>query len=335
MARVVWTDFSSVKVEGAAELIKHGANSEIDLPDRRSGIAEFVRRASTEITTHDEHVVPDLGRSLPQGTTVYIAHTPKASLNDVMRVSQRVQSVGLRASPHIVARRIPDESALRAALRDLRRVGIEQVLLIAGDREAPVGPYQDALAVIDSDVLADAGIRNVAVAGHPEGIKGVEPGRLWEALRRKQEFGSRSGISVHIATQFGFDPQGICAWVRSLGLHGITLPVHVGVAGPTSLGKLMRFAVACGVGASLRMAKKDIKAVTRVASAAMTPEEMIPALLQCQAECGHSQIVQPHFFSFGGALQTASWICAVGAGDFRIAPDEKIEVHRSTDTQHW
>jgi methylenetetrahydrofolate reductase (NADPH) len=260
---------------------------------------------------------------------VYVAHTPKASLDDVVRVSQKLQSVGLRASPHIVAHRIPDERALRVALEDLRGVGIEQVLLIAGDRETPVGPYQDTLEVIDSGLLAGVGIRYLAVAGHPEGINGVDSERLWDALRRKQEFGRRrSGISVHIATQFGFDPLGICAWVRSLATRGIALPLHVGVAGPTSLMKLMRFVVACGVGASLRMATKDMKTVTRVARAAMTPEEMIPALIQCQAEWGLSQIMQPHFFSFGGVLQTSDWIRAVGAGNFRLASDGKIEVRR-------
>jgi methylenetetrahydrofolate reductase (NADPH) len=297
-----------------------------DSVDPRWGIVELMRRASTEITTHDEHVVCDLGRALPPGTTVYVAHTPKASLDDVVRVSQKVQSVGLRASPHIVARRIPDESVLRAVLRNLRSAGIEQVLLIAGDRETPVGRYKESSDVMDSGALSDAGILHLGVAGHPEGIKGVEPKQLWDALLRKQEFGQRTGISVHITTQFGFDPEGICTWVQSLATHGITLPVHVGVAGPTSLVKLMRFAATCGVGASLRMAAKNMKSVTRVARTALTPEEMISALVQCQAEGGLAQIVQPHFFSFGGALRTSEWIRAVSAGDFTITPDGKIVV---------
>lgn len=298
-----------------------------DSAQLRREIAEFVRCASTEITTHDERVIADLGKVLSPGTTVYVAHTPKASLDDVVRVSQKVQSVGLRASPHIVARRIPDEIALRAALGDLRRAGVEQVLLVAGDRQTPVGPYENTLQVIEPGLLTEAAIRHVGVAGHPEGLKGVEPERLWEVLRRKQEFGRRSATSMHVVTQFGFDPRGICAWVQSLATHEIALPVHVGIAGPTSLAKLMRFAVACGVGASLRMAANNMKSVARVAGMALTPEEMLPVLVQCQEAWSLAQIVQPHFFSFGGALQTSAWIRAVGAGDFHLTSEGKIELH--------
>lgn len=294
--------------------------------DVRQQIMDFVRRASTEITTHDERIVSDLAKALPPATTVYVAHTPKASLEDVVRVSAQVQSAGLRASPHIAVRRVPSETALKAALANLRRAGIEQILVIAGDLAAQVGPYSDTLEVIDSGVLTDIGLRSVAVAGHPEGMKGVEPERLLEALRRKQEFGRRSGLAVHITTQFGFDPPGTCAWVRSLAARGIALPVHVGLAGPTSIVKLLRFAAACGVGASLRMASKNLTTVTRVARMALTPEELIPGLVQCRTDWGLAQIVQPHFFSFGGALATADWIRAIGAGDFRLTTNGKMEV---------
>lgn len=298
-----------------------------DLPDLRSRIVDFVRRASTEITTHDEKVIPELARSLPAGATVYVAHTPKATLEEVVRVAAQVQGFGLQASPHIVARRIPSEQALRDALAQLQAGGIEQILLVAGDRATPLGPFQHTLDVIDSGILSAARIRRLAVAGHPEGIKGVARERLFEALHYKQAFGLSTGIGVHIATQFGFDPEGICNWTRSLAGQGITLPVHVGMAGPTSLTRLLRFAMVCGVGASLQAATKNMKAVSHVASMATTPEEMIPALLQGSEAEARRQIEQPHFFTFGGALASAQWIRAVGAGAFDIRPNGKLELH--------
>jgi hypothetical protein len=82
-------------------------------------VVEFVRRASTEISTHDEDLLPDLTNRLPAGMTVYVAHTPKATLNDVVRVAVKAQSLGFRSSPHIVARRLSDEQALKAALSQL------------------------------------------------------------------------------------------------------------------------------------------------------------------------------------------------------------------------
>jgi methylenetetrahydrofolate reductase (NADPH) len=296
------------------------------LPDLKSRIMDFVRRASTEITTHDEKVVPELARSLLAGSTIYVAHTPKASLEEVVRVAIQVQAVGFKASPHLVARRIPSEAALREALARLQDAGVEQVLLVAGDCDTPLGPFQHTLDVVASDVFAQSGIRRIGVAGHPEGIKGVEPERLWQALQYKQDFALGTGVSVHVATQFGFDPVGICDWVRMLGRRGINLPVHVGMAGPTSVTKLLRFAMACGVGASLQLATKNIRAVSSVARMAMTPEEMIPALVRWGEELIPEQIMQPHFFTFGGALATANWIRRVSAGAFDIRSDGKLEV---------
>jgi len=42
--------------------------------------------------------------------------------------------------------------------------------------------------------------------------------------------------------------------------HGIRLPIHVGIAGPTSLSKLIRFAMLCGIGASLRTVIRNLSA---------------------------------------------------------------------------
>lgn len=292
--------------------------------DSRSRIIDFVRRGSTEVTTHDEKVLPELASILPQGSTVYVAHTPKADFEDVLRVSLRVQSLGLRASPHLVARRLPGEQAVRIGLQRLRAAGVEQALLVAGDRDEPLGPYRNTLDVLASDVLINSGLRRLGVAGHPEGHPHANAEQLWEALRIKQAFGVRSGIDVFVATQFGFDPLGIHNWATQFDAHGISLPVHAGIAGPTSLTKLLRFAMQCGVGASLHSAMKNMKAVSNVARHATTPEDMVPSLVTLGAGSPLARIVQPHFFTFGGAVATAQWIRTVGDGRFDIKADGNI-----------
>ena len=299
-----------------------------DLPDLRSRIVDFVRRASTEITTHDEKIVGDIARNLPAGTTVYVAHTPKATLADVIRVAIKVRAAGLRASPHLVARRIPSENALIDALAQLRSAGVDQALLVAGDCESAFGPFTDTLDLIESGLLNEAGLARLGVAGHPEGIKGVTPERLIRALQLKQSFGESSGLRIHIATQFGFNPRAICEWASALVRQGIRLPVHVGLAGPTSLTRLLKFAMACGVGASLSAASRNVKGVTNVARMAMTPEEMIPALVQLIDPTAIGIIEQPHFFTFGGVLATADWLRSVTAGRFDVRSDGKLELHK-------
>lgn len=284
-------------------------------------IVHFARGASTEISTHDEELLPALARELPPGTTVYIAHTPKASLEDVVRVGLQVQRLGLRASPHIVARRLSDLQSLRSALRRLTAGGVEQVLLVAGDLSEPIGPIRSTLEVLDSGCLEEAGIRRAGVCGHPEGNPAIEPAALWQALAHKQSYALRSSLQLHIVTQFSFDPEAICAWDRTLAEHGISLPVHVGIAGPTPLPKLIKFAMQCGVGASLRSVMKNMGAMSKMARLATSPDEMLIGLVRGNAGNGATRLRQPHFFAFGGTLATAQWLRRVLDGRFELPAD--------------
>jgi methylenetetrahydrofolate reductase (NADPH) len=279
-----------------------------------TAIADFIGQVSTEISTHDEGLLPALADVLPVGMTLYIAHTPKASLDDVVRVSMRAKALGFRPSPHIVARRMSDESTLREVLSVLTRGGIDRVLLIAGDISRPVGKFTSTLEVLDSGAFEGTGISHIGVAGHPEGHTSVSPDALLAALRHKQAFSVRTGLKVHIVTQFGFNPEAICAWDERMSAAGISLPVHVGIAGPTPLPKLLKFAMQCGVGSALQSLMKSRNSLGNLARMATTPEEMIRRLACGRAAAGRSRLLQPHFYSFGGAMATATWLRSIANG---------------------
>jgi methylenetetrahydrofolate reductase (NADPH) len=252
---------------------------------------------------------------------MYVAHTPKASVDDVVRVAVKAQSLGFRASPHIVARRLSSERALQDALRQLSDAGVEQVLLVAGDLERPVGKFTSTLQLMDTGLLETSAIKRIGVAGHPEGHKSIGPAAMLAALRYKQAFGVRTGIQVHIVTQFGFNPEAICAWDRQMTEQGITLPVHVGIAGPTPPHKLIKFALQCGVSASLHSFAKNMGAMANLARLATTSDEMLLGLIRGRAEYSGSRLVQPHFYAFGGTMATATWLRAVADGSFTVLPD--------------
>jgi len=283
-------------------------------------VQQFARGASTEISTHDEANLPALAGELPPGSTVYVAHPPRATLEQVVRVAVRLPALGLRASPHIVARRLPNERALRTALRQLRDGGVEQVMLVAGDLADPLGDFTSTLEVLDSGCLEQAGILRAGVCGHPEGHPAVDTAALWQALIRKQAHAHRSGLQLHIVTQFGFDPKAICIWARNLAERGICLPVHVGIAGPTPLPKLIKFAMQCGVGASLRSMTKNLSAMRKMALTA-SPDAMLVDLVRSCAGDRATHLQQPHFFSFGGVIATAQWLRRVIEGDFELPSD--------------
>jgi len=282
-------------------------------------IVDFARRASTEITTFDEEFIPGLVTRLVPGTTVYVAHTPRATLQEVVRTAARVQAAGLNAAPHIVARRIESSRELRDAANELSDAGVSRALVIGGDGDRAAGSYTSAMDVLSTGILTRAGIRRIGVAGHPEGHPGIGQAALWHALAEKQDFAESTGTRVHVVTQFGFDPAAICKWVGHFAEHGITLPVYVGMAGPTPLPKLIRYAMQCGVGASLRGLMRSVTAMRNVTHLATSPDEMMTGIL---ADCGSSPlIVGPHFFSLGGAMAAATWLRAVADGYFDLKPE--------------
>jgi methylenetetrahydrofolate reductase (NADPH) len=298
-------------------------NAKVEPPrgdDFKRRIVEFARTASTEISPHDAELLPALVHKLPAGTTVYVAHTPKATLDDVVRIAAKAQGLGFRASPHLVARRIESERALRAALTELTEAGVEQVLLVAGDREQPL-KYTSTLEVIDTGAIEAAGIKYAGVAGHPEGHRHAGPTVLLAALKHKQAWAERTGVKVHIATQFGFDPEGVCKWATHLAEQGITLPIHAGIAGPTPLQKLIKFSMACGVGASLGSLMKNMSAMTNLARMKVGPDEMLSGYVRGCAAYPVARIVRPHIYSFGGVMATVTWMRAVMDGAFELQPD--------------
>ncbi len=284
-------------------------------------IVDFARDASIEISTHDEEQLATLAAELPPGTPVYVAHTPKATLDQVVRVAVKLQALGLPASPHIVARRLQSREALARALGQLREGGVEQVLLIAGDLAEPAGGFTSTLDVLDSGCLEQVRMPRIGVAGHPEGNPAIGTAALWQALTRKQAFALASGLKVHIVTQFSFDPQAVGGFERALKEHGIGLPVHVGIAGPTPLPKLIKFAMQCGVGASLRAVMKNMATMRKMVGLATSPDEMLVELVGLGAGSGTTHLVKPHFFAFGGTVATAQWLRRVAEGRFELPED--------------
>ena len=300
----------------------------LGVQDMKSRVVEFARAASTEISTMDEKIVAELVGVLPKGITIYVAHTPKASLDDVVRVAIQVQRLGFRASPHIVARRLESERALRTALGQLTEAGVEQVLLVAGDPPNPP-TYKSTLEVIATGAVEQAGIKVASVAGHPEGHKHVDDAELLAALKYKQAWGERTGVKVQIATQFSFDADINSRWAKSLEQQGITLPISIGIAGPTPITKLIKYAVACGVGASLNKVMGNLTAMANLARMAVGADQMCVAMLRGCEQYGVTRIVRPHIFAFGGVVPTAKWLRQVQDGQFEIGDNDKFEMASS------
>ena len=282
-----------------------------------SRIAEFASRASLEITSSDGGLPATLVGRLPPGTALYVAHTPNARLADVAEVACAAERAGFRGCPHLVARRIASRAELDAALGRLREGGVSRALLVAGDLTPPAGEYASTLDILNSGALDRAGLESLGVAGHPEGNPNIPPDVAWDALVLKQAWAERTGAAVHVTTQFGFDPAALAAFADGLDARGISLPVHVGVAGPASLKSLARFAVMCGIGASLAAILSNPLALGSLKALVKTVDEVFPAVV-AHAQAAPARFTQPHFFAFGGVMKTVEWLEAVRAGRFEL-----------------
>ena len=132
-----------------------------------------------------------------------------------------------------------------------------------------------------------------------------------EAARWKTAFAERTDAKMAMATQFCFEADPVIAWVDRLAAEGIKLPVHIGVAGPAKLQTLIKFAISCGVGASLRVLQKRAMDVTKLLLP-YEPTEFVSALAAHKAKNPDFGIEQVHFFPLGGIKTNAAWVTENG-----------------------
>ena len=147
----------------------------------------------------------------------------------------------------------PRARELDAALARLKAGGVTRALLVAGDQTPPAGEFASTLEILESGALAAAGI-DVDRRRGPPGGQPEHPARPRSGTRSRasRPMARKAGVARARREPVRLRPGG----ARRLGrasstARGIALPVHVGVAGPASLKSLAKFAMMCGIGASL------------------------------------------------------------------------------------
>jgi len=265
--------------------------------------SNFARTFSLEATRPNAGEIAALAELLPGGTPVYFSAVPTIEPPELIAAAALLRRSGLEPIVHIAARRIRAAADLQNLLASLRgEADVRRLLVIGGDVDT-AGPFTDALAVIQKGRLREAGIEEIGIGAYPEGHARIAPGRLVVALDEKIATATAHGLGVHIVSQFSFSPERIVAWLKQLRACGITKPVKVGMAGPTSVPGLMRYAKRCGVNASLRglMAGAAAGLIGNVG-----PDRIIETL----SLVGDLGDAAPHYFSFGGAVETARYACS-------------------------
>ena len=271
----------------------------------------FLEGYSIEVMPRTAEKVENFRDLLPAGTRVYIAHIEGTPIADMVATARRLNEDGYKVMPHFPARIIKDRATLADWIaRYQGEADVKQALLLAGGVPTPHGDFDSSMQLMETGLFDEAGFERLHVAGHPEGNRDIDPDgsltNVGAALRWKNEFQSRTDAKMAIATQFAFDANPIIEWAENLAAEGITLPVHIGIAGPAKLQTLIKFAIACGVGPSLKVLQKRAMDVSKLLLP-YEPTDVLAALATHKAANPDFNIENVHFFPLGGIKSNANW----------------------------
>jgi len=165
-------------------------------------------------------------------------------------------------------------------------------------------------------MLARNGIREVAVAAHPEGHPRIAENELRRVEQEKVAYAAQQGIELTFVTQFCFEAEAFLSWARELRASGVRARIVAGLAGPASLATLFKFALRCGVGPSVRALGARPGTLAGLIGD-RGPESVVRAIARAAAEPG-IEPVGIHLYSFGGLARTCAWIDAVAHCRFEL-----------------
>lgn len=270
-------------------------------------VSKLLQNWSIEVPPKDVGQLERAVDLIPVGTKITIPYLPGDADESRISAARRIRELGYIPIPHISARRLNSATEFENFLEGLRsQAAIDHIFVVAGDPSKPLGPYADALAIIQTGLLARYGIKRVGISGYPEGHPDIGDDRIWRAKFEKRDELLGRGHDFAIVTQFSFDAKPMLVWAGNVRNQGIEATIRLGIPGPASVKRLLAFAARCGVGASTAVMKKYGLSVTRLLTTA-GPDRLIADLAQGLDPDTHGE-VKLHLYPFGGVRETAEWM---------------------------
>ena len=235
---------------------------------------------------------------------IYITMIPGSPVEDCHRAAGTVLDRGFLPVPHVAARNFQSEKELDEFFRAIRSLGLPKVLLLAGGQGEPRGPYGNSFDLLESDCFREAGLKSVALAGHPEG--NPEDAKSYKNLMEKCCLLREMGLQPEVLTQWSFSPEKTETYLRTLADDGLEIPVRVGVPGPANMKTLLKYAQICGVSASATALKKQGLSMSRLLLG-NKPDKFVSQIRETRLF---------HLYPFGGLETCAEWLKSRPANEF-------------------
>lgn len=226
-----------------------------------------------------------LSRPIRLAVTCSPAHGPDRGVE----VATELCGSGHSVTVHVAARMVHDREHLDALLAGMADACVDDLFLIGGDAERPLGDYSSAVDLLP--VIAEHPQRPAAIgiAGYPEGHPRVTDDDLEEALREK------SRLADYVVTQMCFEPEALQRWIDR---HG-ELPVFIGMPGRVTRRKLLKMSARIGVGPSVDFLRKQ-RGVRRLLSPRSTVDRLY-------AQIERLDVAGFQFFTFNELADTWEW----------------------------
>lgn len=262
--------------------------------------------ASIEILPTQVIKAPPLSELFAEGTEIYLPLLRGDDLNLSVTAAKKILGERMVATPHLAARSVPGASQLDEWLHELAEAGCNRLMLIAGDPLTHQGPYRDTLDVLSSGLLEKHGFIHLGVAAHPDGHVHASESDVRSALEIKKTYAREKNVHMWVVTQFVFDMTNFAKWLDEWQEAFDFLPLHVGLAGPSSLASLMRYAARCGVATSVKMLLTNRN--SRRLMSSWNPDDQLKELYELCGNHVSRRLKGLHLFPFGGLESAARWL---------------------------
>lgn len=265
--------------------------------EEREAVARLVRRPLFELVPLRDAL--DRAAGLPAGATTTVTASPSHGIEATIDLCEALIARGHEATPHLAAHMFRDRAHVADLLDRCRSAGIRGAFIVGGDAKDR-GEIHDGLALIR--LMADLGhpFTSIGVPGYPEGHPSISSDILVRALRDKQAHAS------HVTTQMSFDPEAITNWITRMRAERVTLPVHLGLPGAATLGRLTTMGARIGVAGSVRYLRKHRSLLGHLLKRSFGPDALLEALAPTLADAT-ADVRAIHLFTFNQVEATVIW----------------------------
>ncbi len=268
--------------------------------ERDSVLRSLLERVRYEVLP-TATIVDQVADALPPASTVTVTASPTKGLDATLEVAERLADLGHDVVPHLAARMISGPSHLGEITDRLRRAGVTQVFVPAGDAEPGGGDYHSALQVLEDLAAAGNPFAEVGITGYPESHPSIRDDLTIQAMWDKRRH------ATQVVSNMTFDPDLLASWVSRVRARDVQLPILIGLPGPVERAKLLRMATKIGVGESARFLAKNGGLFARIA--APGGYDPLRFLGKAAATLGRAEmgVAGLHLFTFNQVAETEAW----------------------------